>query len=55
MIATTAAALRALAHDESSAPRPPSTPLEVGWPPFRQPRRFGRLPARPVSNQLTLF
>lgn len=52
---TTAAALRALAHDESSAPRPPSTPLEVGWPPFRQPRRFGRLPARPVSNQLTLF
>jgi DNA polymerase-1 len=52
---TTAAALRVLAHDESAAPRPPSTPLEVGWPPPRQPRRYARLPARPISNQLTLF
>jgi DNA polymerase-1 len=52
---TTAAALRVLAHDESAAPRPPSTPLEVGWPPAHRPRRYARLPVKPVSNQLTLF
>src|SRR5882757_7187338 len=52
---TTAAALRVLAHDESAAPRPPITPLEVGWPPSRSPRRYPRLPAKPVSNQLALF
>ena len=52
---TTAAALRVLAHDESAVPRPPSTPLEIGWSPPSGGRRFGRLPARPVSNQLSLF
>jgi DNA polymerase-1 len=52
---TTATALRVLAHDESTGLRPPSTPLEVGWPPSHRPRRYGRLPVRPVSDQLTLF
>ena len=52
---TTAAALRVLAHDESAVPRPPSTPLEGGWPPPRRSPNHGRLPARPVSDQLTLF
>ena len=52
---TTAAALRVLAHDESAAPRAPITPLEVGWPPPHSPRRYPRLPAKPVSNQLSLF
>jgi len=52
---TTAAALRVLAHDESALPRPPSTPLEPGWSPSRPARRFGRLPVKPVSDQLSLF
>jgi DNA polymerase-1 len=52
---TTAAALRALAHDESAGPRAPSTPPEVGWPPARWRRPYGRLPLRPASDQLTLF
>jgi DNA polymerase-1 len=52
---TTPAALRVLAHDDSADPRAPSTPLEVGWAPPRRPRYHGRLPAKPVSDQLTLF
>jgi DNA polymerase-1 len=52
---TTAAALRVLAHDESSVPRPSSTPLEVGWSPPTPSRRYGRLPAKRTSDQLSLF
>lgn len=52
---TTAAALRVLAHDESGAPLPPNTPLELGWSPSRPRQRYGRLPVKPVSNQLNLF
>lgn len=52
---TTAAALRALAHEESAAPRPPSTAWESGWPPSHLPRRHRRLPTKPVSDQLSLF
>ncbi|WP_051341692.1 5'-3' exonuclease [Pseudonocardia spinosispora] len=52
---TTAAALRALAHEESEDPRPPSIPLETGWPPSHQPRRHKRLPVKTVTDQLSLF
>lgn len=52
---TTATALRVLAHDESAVPRPPSTPLEMGWAPSRPAQRYGRLPVKPVSDQLSLF
>jgi DNA polymerase-1 len=52
---TTATALRVLAHDESAVPRPPTTPLEVGWSPPRGGQRYGRLPAKPVPTQLNLF
>ncbi|MCX6463886.1 MAG: hypothetical protein NTW05_09880 [Pseudonocardiales bacterium] len=54
---TAALAMRVLAHDESAPPPPPRTPLETGWAPgrgrgYRAPKR---LPAKPVSDQLTLF
>jgi len=49
---TAATALRVLAHDESAPPPSPRPPLETGW--GQRPVRK-RLPARPVSNQLTLF
>lgn len=52
---TTAAALRVLAHEESEELRPPSMPPGGGWQPSRRPRRHGRLPVRPTSDQLTLF
>lgn len=47
---TTAAALRALAHDDSAPPPPPRTRLETGWAP-----RHPRLPKPPVDHQLSLF
>jgi 5'-3' exonuclease len=49
---TAATALRVLAHDESAPPPGPRPPLETGWGSRPQHKR---LPARPVSNQLTLF
>ncbi len=49
---TAATALRVLAHDESAPAPSPRPPLETGW--GHRPARK-RLPARPVSNQLTLF
>jgi 5'-3' exonuclease len=49
---TAATALRVLAHDESAPPPGPRPPLETGW--SHRPSR-PRLPAKPVSNQLTLF
>jgi 5'-3' exonuclease len=49
---TAATALRVLAHDESAPPPGPRPQLETGW--GHRPAR-PRLPARPVSNQLTLF
>ncbi|MGQ0482779.1 MAG: 5'-3' exonuclease [Pseudonocardia sp.] len=52
---TTATALRALAHHGSAPPEPPSSPLETGWSPPRRARYPGRLPARRVSDQLSLF
>ena len=53
---TTAAALRALAHDESASPpadHPP--PLEVGWSRGGRRRAFAPLKSKPVSPQLSLF
>lgn len=49
---TAATALRVLAHDESAPPPGPRPQLETGWG-HRSARK--RLPALPVSNQLTLF
>jgi DNA polymerase-1 len=50
---TTAAALRALAHEESAVPPPP--PAEVGWSPPGRRRTFAPLKPKPVSPQLSLF
>jgi 5'-3' exonuclease len=52
---TAATALRVLAHDESAPPPGPRPPLETGWGARPQGTQYKRLPARPVSNQLTLF
>ncbi|MDT7709626.1 MAG: 5-3 exonuclease [Pseudonocardiales bacterium] len=52
---TTATALRVLAHDESVPPPPPRTPLETRGPGPRSRPPVRRLPARTVSDQLTLF
>jgi DNA polymerase-1 len=52
---TTAAALRVLAHDESAMPPPPSTALQFGWSVPRGTKRYGRLPVKRVSDQLSLF
>jgi 5'-3' exonuclease len=50
---TTAAALRALAHEESE---PPPPPVEPDWSPSpRGGRSLPRLPKRKVSDQLALF
>ena len=52
---TIPAALRVLAHDESAGPRPPSTLSEIGWSSPGRSRSHRRLPAKPVSDQMTLF
>ncbi|HEX5811388.1 MAG TPA: 5'-3' exonuclease H3TH domain-containing protein, partial [Pseudonocardia sp.] len=51
---TAATALRVLAHDESAPPPAPRPPLETGWAGPRPRPTLRRLPARKVSNQLTL-
>jgi DNA polymerase-1 len=52
---TTAAALSAFAHVAPSEPRPPTVTWEADWSPSGPRPRYPRLPARPVSDQMTLF